>query len=605
MPLGMATVEDIYRKHKPKAFEADRRPSTPRSGGGSSCGSRAWSSSSSCSIHLYVMHVVGAGVERVDFAFVASDGTTSAGRRFDWIMLFLALLHGANGLRIIIDDYVHSAGLRTAIKGSLYAVTVILMIMGTAVIVTFDPATAASFGSASTTTTRSSWEREAPVLGRRSNPGNEVQDRRRLEALPDPVPHRGGAGRNVRRARQRRRGLVGMACVRHRQGRRLPRGSGRRRRHVQGSRGLRLAARADGPPVQPHTGRKDRSAALRWTHQEPRRGSGEARLLRRRPHRSHDPSDPVPAMQQARRRVLQRVLRPRPHHGRRSLRRDHRLRDRNRRAPRLPRQVGSVRDRRLREDVQDHFQRPHPDRRRARASSTGRVSRSKTWSSSSSTPPVSTGSASCCPRRRAARAGSSAMPTANVSWSGMRRRSRTWPRATWSRAPSSSRSRRAAARALRRTTSSSTSPHVDPEVVETKLPDITEFARTYLGVDPLKEGVPIVPTAHYAMGGIPDERRGRGSPRSHRRRRPWVLRGGRVCMRVRARGQPAGDQLAPRHRRVRAAGRHRRWPSTQRPVPCPRSPTTSRFTPRSGCDPSPRVTPRSHPTRSVRCCRTR
>jgi succinate dehydrogenase / fumarate reductase flavoprotein subunit len=44
---------------------------------------------------------------------------------------------------------------------------------------------------------------------------------------------------------------------------------------------------------------------------------------------------------------------------------------------------------------------------------------------------------------------------------------------------------------------------VDPEVVEKKLPDITEFARTYLNVDPLKEPVPIVPTAHYAMGGIP------------------------------------------------------------------------------------------------------
>ena len=44
---------------------------------------------------------------------------------------------------------------------------------------------------------------------------------------------------------------------------------------------------------------------------------------------------------------------------------------------------------------------------------------------------------------------------------------------------------------------------VDPEVVEAKLPDITEFARTYLDVDPLKEGVPTVPTAHYAMGGIP------------------------------------------------------------------------------------------------------
>jgi succinate dehydrogenase / fumarate reductase flavoprotein subunit len=44
---------------------------------------------------------------------------------------------------------------------------------------------------------------------------------------------------------------------------------------------------------------------------------------------------------------------------------------------------------------------------------------------------------------------------------------------------------------------------VDPEIVERKLPDITEFARTYLDVDPLKEPVPIVPTAHYAMGGIP------------------------------------------------------------------------------------------------------
>ncbi len=44
---------------------------------------------------------------------------------------------------------------------------------------------------------------------------------------------------------------------------------------------------------------------------------------------------------------------------------------------------------------------------------------------------------------------------------------------------------------------------IDPEVVEAKLPDITEFARTYLDVDPLKEGVPTTPTAHYAMGGIP------------------------------------------------------------------------------------------------------
>jgi succinate dehydrogenase / fumarate reductase flavoprotein subunit len=45
--------------------------------------------------------------------------------------------------------------------------------------------------------------------------------------------------------------------------------------------------------------------------------------------------------------------------------------------------------------------------------------------------------------------------------------------------------------------------HLDPAVIDAKLPDITEFARTYLGVEPYTEPVPVLPTAHYAMGGIP------------------------------------------------------------------------------------------------------
>jgi succinate dehydrogenase / fumarate reductase flavoprotein subunit len=45
--------------------------------------------------------------------------------------------------------------------------------------------------------------------------------------------------------------------------------------------------------------------------------------------------------------------------------------------------------------------------------------------------------------------------------------------------------------------------HLPPEVIDAKLPDITEFARTYLGVEPYDEGIPIQPTAHYAMGGVP------------------------------------------------------------------------------------------------------
>ena len=45
--------------------------------------------------------------------------------------------------------------------------------------------------------------------------------------------------------------------------------------------------------------------------------------------------------------------------------------------------------------------------------------------------------------------------------------------------------------------------HIDAHIIESRLPDITEFARIYLGVDPTQEPVPVQPTAHYAMGGIP------------------------------------------------------------------------------------------------------
>jgi succinate dehydrogenase / fumarate reductase flavoprotein subunit len=47
--------------------------------------------------------------------------------------------------------------------------------------------------------------------------------------------------------------------------------------------------------------------------------------------------------------------------------------------------------------------------------------------------------------------------------------------------------------------------HLGADVIENKLPDIADFCRTYLGVDPVKEPMPIQPTAHYAMGGIPTD----------------------------------------------------------------------------------------------------
>ncbi len=51
--------------------------------------------------------------------------------------------------------------------------------------------------------------------------------------------------------------------------------------------------------------------------------------------------------------------------------------------------------------------------------------------------------------------------------------------------------------------------HLPDEVLDEKLPDVTDFARVYLGVEPKKEGIPIQPTAHYAMGGLPTDLHGR------------------------------------------------------------------------------------------------
>jgi succinate dehydrogenase / fumarate reductase, flavoprotein subunit len=51
--------------------------------------------------------------------------------------------------------------------------------------------------------------------------------------------------------------------------------------------------------------------------------------------------------------------------------------------------------------------------------------------------------------------------------------------------------------------------HLGREVLEKKLPDITGFSRTYLGIDPTDKPIPIQPTAHYAMGGIPTDMEGR------------------------------------------------------------------------------------------------
>ena len=113
--------------------------------------------------------------------------------------------------------------------------------------------------------------------------------------------------------------------------------------------------------------------------------------------------------------------------------------------------------------------------------------------------------------------------------------------------------------------------HLGRKVIEEKLPDITDFARIYQGVEPLKEPVPVQPTAHYAMGGIPTERPGRGRPRRDEHGRARALRRRRVRLRQRPRRQPPRHQLARGPARLRPAGRPRRWPryagGVERPRP--------------------------------------
>ena len=93
--------------------------------------------------------------------------------------------------------------------------------------------------------------------------------------------------------------------------------------------------------------------------------------------------------------------------------------------------------------------------------------------------------------------------------------------------------------------------HLGEDVLEAKkLPDITEFARTYLGVDPVTELVPVYPTCHYVMGGIPTTVIGPGAARQ-RQRRARPVRRRRMRLRVGARRQPPRHQLAAGHQRVR------------------------------------------------------
>ncbi len=86
--------------------------------------------------HFAITHIIYDVVE-TDAAFVADRWANPLWRLFDWSLLALALLHGLNGLRWSIDDYVSSPARRTWVKAGVYSLSAVLFAYGTFTIVTY------------------------------------------------------------------------------------------------------------------------------------------------------------------------------------------------------------------------------------------------------------------------------------------------------------------------------------------------------------------------------------------------------------------------------------------------------------------------------------
>ena len=90
-------------------------------------------------VHLFVNLVAGEGITAIDFGFVAGKWASPFWQVIDLVMLWLAMLHGTNGMRTIVNDYVERDGLRMWLKIALYTAFVVVVVLGTLVIFTFDP----------------------------------------------------------------------------------------------------------------------------------------------------------------------------------------------------------------------------------------------------------------------------------------------------------------------------------------------------------------------------------------------------------------------------------------------------------------------------------
>jgi succinate dehydrogenase / fumarate reductase membrane anchor subunit len=89
--------------------------------------------------HLFVNLMLGEGIHALDFAFIAGKFATPFWQWWDVAMLWLALIHGGNGMRTIVNDYVTSEKARKALVWAIGLAAGLLILLGTLVVFTFDP----------------------------------------------------------------------------------------------------------------------------------------------------------------------------------------------------------------------------------------------------------------------------------------------------------------------------------------------------------------------------------------------------------------------------------------------------------------------------------
>lgn len=89
--------------------------------------------------HLFVNLVEGDGIKAVDWAFVAGKWASPFWRVWDGLMLWLALIHGGNGMRTLVNDYAHNVTVNRVLKWAIFLAVAILIVLGTYTVTAFDP----------------------------------------------------------------------------------------------------------------------------------------------------------------------------------------------------------------------------------------------------------------------------------------------------------------------------------------------------------------------------------------------------------------------------------------------------------------------------------